>query len=75
MKGLSIRNLKIIDSVPIQLFSEIIRGAGRNPIGEAKRNGGIKVHAIMDAFNGLAQIVRMTYILIIKQVLNPAPKI
>ena len=60
LKGLSIRNLKIIDSTTIQLFSEILRGVGRNPIGEAKRKGGIKVHTMMDAFSGVAEFVRMT---------------
>ncbi len=30
LKGLSIRNLKIIDSTTIRLFSDILRGVGRN---------------------------------------------
>ena len=30
LKGLSIRNLKIIDSSTIGLFSDILRGVGRN---------------------------------------------
>src|SRR6266498_4464398 len=32
LKGLSIRNLKIIDSTTIRLFSDILRGVGRNPL-------------------------------------------
>jgi hypothetical protein len=60
LKGLSIRNLKIIDSTTIQLFSEILQGVGRNPLNEAKKKGGIKVHAMMDAFSGVAEFVRMT---------------
>ena len=32
LKGLSIRNLRIIDSSTIQLFSEILRGVGRKPL-------------------------------------------
>ena len=60
LKGLSIRNLKVIDSTTIQLFSEILRGVGRNPINEAKKKGGIKVHAMMDAFSGVTEFVRMT---------------
>ncbi|MEK7875820.1 MAG: DUF4372 domain-containing protein [Pseudomonadota bacterium] len=31
LKGLSIRNLKIIDSTTIRLFSDILKGVGRNP--------------------------------------------
>lgn len=30
LKGLSIRDLKIIDSKTIQLFSEVLKGIGRN---------------------------------------------
>lgn len=60
LKGLSIRNLRIIDSTTIQLFSEILRGVGRKPADESKRKGGIKVHALMNAFSGIAEFVRIT---------------
>lgn len=60
LKGLSIRNLKIIDSSTIQLFSELLRGVGRNPKDGGRRKGGIKVHTMMDAFSGVAEFVRMT---------------
>jgi hypothetical protein len=36
-KGLSIRNLKIIDSTTIRLFSDILRGVGRNPLEGARK--------------------------------------
>jgi Transposase DDE domain/Domain of unknown function (DUF4372) len=60
LKGLSIRNLKIIDSSTIQLFSEILRGAGRNRLDGARKKGGFKVHAMMDAFSGVTEFVRLT---------------
>jgi hypothetical protein len=60
LRGLSIRNLKIIDSSTIQLFSEILRGVGRNRLDGARKKGGIKVHAMMDAFSGVTEFVRMT---------------
>ena len=60
LKGLSIRNLRIIDSTTIQLFSDILQGAGRNPIDGARKKGGIKVHALMDAFSGITEFVRIT---------------
>ncbi len=60
LKRLSIRNLKIIDSTTIQLFSEILRGAGRNRLDGARKKGGIKVHALMDAFSGVTEFVRIT---------------
>lgn len=60
LKGLSIRNLKIIDSTTIQLFSDILRGVGRNRLDGSRKKGGIKVHAMMDAFSGITEYVRMT---------------
>jgi hypothetical protein len=60
LKGLSIRNLKIIDSTTIQLFSEILRGVGRKRLDGSRKKGGIKVHALMDAFSGVTEFVRMT---------------
>ena len=60
LKGLSIRNLKVIDSTTIRLFSEILRGVGRNRLDGARKKGGIKVHAMMDAFSGVTEFVRMT---------------
>ena len=60
LKGLSINNLKIIDSSTIQLFSEILRGVGRNRLDGGRKKGGIKVHTMMDAFSGVAEFVRMT---------------
>lgn len=60
LKRLSIRNLKIIDSTTIRLFSDILRGVGRNTLDGSKKKGGLKVHAMMDAFSGVAEFVRMT---------------
>lgn len=60
LKGLSIRNLKIIDSSTIRLFSDILRGVGRNPLDGSRKKGGIKVHALMDAFSGITEFLRIT---------------
>ena len=60
LKGLSIGNLKIIDSTTIRLFSDILRGVGRNTKDGSRKKGGIKVHTLMDAFSGVAEFVRMT---------------
>jgi len=60
LKGLSIRNLKTIDSTTIRLFSDVLRGVGRNPIDGSRKKGGIKVHTLMDAFSGVAEFIRMT---------------
>ena len=60
LKGLSIRNLKIIDSTTIRLFSDIMRGVGRNPMDGSRKKGGIKVHTLMDAFSGVTEFLRIT---------------
>lgn len=60
LKGLSIRNLKVIDSSTIQLFSDILQGVGRNRTDGGRKKGGMKVHAMMDAFSGVTEFVRMT---------------
>ena len=60
LRGLSIRNLKIIDSTTIRLFSDILRGVGRNPLDGSRKKGGIKVHALMDAFSGVTEFLRIT---------------
>jgi hypothetical protein len=60
LRGLTIKNLKIIDSTTIRLFSDILRGVGRNPLHGARKKGGIKVHALMDAFSGVAEFLCIT---------------
>lgn len=60
LKGLSIRNLKIIDSSTIRLFSDILKGVGRNPLDASRKKGGIKVHALMDGFSHIVEFVRIT---------------
>ncbi|WP_157305396.1 IS4 family transposase [Chitinophaga tropicalis] len=60
LKRLSIRNLKIINSTTISLFSEILQGVGRNRLDGSRKKGGIKVHALMDAFSGVTEFLRIT---------------
>lgn len=60
LKGLSIRNLKIIDSSTIQLFGDILQGVGRNRLDGARKKGGFKVHAMMDAFSGAVEFARIS---------------
>lgn len=42
LKGLSIRNLKIIDSSTIRLFSDILRGVGRNTLDGSRKKAVLK---------------------------------
>lgn len=48
--------LKMVDSTTIQLFSEILTGAGRPPV-SGKKKGGIKVHTILNAKEDVPQVV------------------
>ena len=36
--GLTFKEVLLIDSTTIRLFSEILKGVGRNPIGDGKKN-------------------------------------
>lgn len=52
--------LQIIDSTTITLFSNIIfKGAGRNPK-TGKKKGGIKVHKVIRALEGVASDIKFT---------------
>ncbi|NLA61748.1 MAG: IS4 family transposase [Bacteroidales bacterium] len=54
------KKLKIMDSTTISLFSNIIfKGVGRNPI-KGKKKGGLKVHAIINANEGVPCDVQYT---------------
>lgn len=55
-----LKRLKVLDSTTISLFSNtIFKGAGRNPKG-GKKKGGIKVHTIIHANEGVADDVKFT---------------
>ena len=52
--------LQIIDSTTITLFSNLIfKGAGRNPK-NGKKKGGIKVHKVIRALEGVASDIKFT---------------
>ena len=60
LEGLSIKELYIIDSSTIRLFSEILKGVGRNPLGDGKKKGGLKVHMLIDAVQSVGKFMRIT---------------
>ena len=51
--------LHILDSTTISLFSNVLKGVGRNPI-QGKKKGGIKVHTFIRAEEGLPYNVHFT---------------
>ena len=51
--------LYIMDSTTITLFSNILKGAGQNPI-KGNKKGGIKVHTIITSHENVPRFIRFT---------------
>lgn len=58
-KKLPVEDLKIVDSSTISLFSDIIKGVGRNPI-NGKKKGDIKMHTMINAKEDVPCLIRFT---------------
>ncbi len=54
-----VKRLYIMDSTTITLFSDILKGAGRNPK-TGKKKGGIKAHTVIKADENMPCLVRFT---------------
>ena len=59
LKGEVIKNLNIVDSTTISLFSDILKGVGRNPI-NGKKKGGIKMHTMINASEDVPILINFT---------------
>ncbi len=51
--------MKIVDSTTISLFSDILKGVGRNPL-NGKKKGGIKMHTMINALEDVPCLVRFS---------------
>jgi hypothetical protein len=60
IKDVSFNKLYIFDSTTIRLFSDIMKGVGRNPKGDGKKKGGLKVHMMIDAHSDSAKFVKIS---------------
>lgn len=58
--GLTIKELYIVDSTTIRLFSDILKGVGRDPKNDGKKKGGLKVHMLIDAVQSVGKFMRIT---------------
>jgi hypothetical protein len=58
--NVSFSKLFIFDSSTISLFSNIMKGVGRNPKNEGKKKGGLKVHMMIDAHSDTPEFVKMS---------------
>jgi len=54
-----VKDLRIIDSTTISLFSDILKGPGRPPL-TGKKKGGIKLHTMISALEDVPQLVRFS---------------
>jgi len=57
--SLPIKHLKIVDSTSISLFSDILKGVGRNPL-KGRKKGGIKMHTMISALEDVPCLVRFS---------------
>ena len=48
------------DSTTISLFSDVMKGVGRNPKGDGKKKGGLKVHMMIDVHSDTAKFARIS---------------
>src|SRR5690625_5969147 len=54
----SFSKLFIFDSSTIRLFSDVIKGVGRNPKNDGKKKGGLKVHMMIDTDSDTPEFVK-----------------
>ena len=50
----------MIDSTTIRLFNDLLKGVGRNPKGDGKKIGGLKVHMLIDAVQQVGRFIKIT---------------
>jgi hypothetical protein len=58
--GLTFKEVLLIDSTTIRLFSDILKGVGRNPKGDGKKKGGLKVHMLIGAVQSVGRFIKIT---------------
>jgi hypothetical protein len=59
-EGVSFDAFFAFDSTTITLFSDIMKGVGRNPKGDGKKKGGLKVHMLTDIHADTPQFVKIS---------------
>jgi hypothetical protein len=58
--GITFKEVLLIDSTTIRLFSDILKGVGRNPKGDGRKKGGLKVHMLIDAVQSVGRFIKIT---------------
>jgi hypothetical protein len=57
---ISFEKFYAFDSTTIRLFSDVLKGVGRNPKDDGRKKGGLKVHMLTDVHSDTAKFVRMS---------------
>jgi hypothetical protein len=58
--GVSFKQFFAFDSTTISLFSNVLKGVGRNPKGDGQKKGGLKVHLLTDVHTDAPKFARIT---------------
>jgi hypothetical protein len=59
-EGISFDVFQSLDSSTLPLFSNVMKGVGRNPKGDGKKKGGLKVHMLTDIHADTPQFVKIS---------------
>lgn len=59
-QGMTVREILLIDSTTIRLFSDILKGVGRNLKNDGKKKSGLKDHTLVDAMLSIGKFVKIT---------------
>jgi hypothetical protein len=57
---LTFKEVLLIDSTTIRLFSDILKGVGRNPKGAGKKKRGLKVHMLIGPVQSVGRFFKIT---------------
>jgi hypothetical protein len=57
---ISFEKFYAFDSTTITLFSQVMKGVGRNPKGDGKKKGGLKVHMLTDVHSDTAVFAKIS---------------
>ena len=57
---ISFEKFYAFDSTTITLFSDVMKGVGRNPKGKRKKKGGLKVHMLTDVHSDMAVFAKIS---------------
>jgi hypothetical protein len=50
----------LIDSTTIRIFSDLVKGVGRNLKGDGKKKGSLKVHMLIEAVQSVGRFIKIT---------------